>query len=133
MLIFSVFQQANRAVKLRNLGQRPRNMLAKAGEADRHIQTKVVDGVETIYTGTGRPLNYFFSSPNICFPARGRGGRQTDDDCLSCFCLLVLHSILHVCISWDHLHIDMSTKLLNELDTNSLPDIFLSPRVVYRA
>lgn len=33
--------QANRAVKLRNLGQRPRNMLAKAGEADRHIRTKM--------------------------------------------------------------------------------------------
>ncbi|KAG5638221.1 hypothetical protein H0H81_001222 [Sphagnurus paluster] len=33
--------QANRAVKLRNLGQRPRNMLAKAGEGDRHIKTKM--------------------------------------------------------------------------------------------
>lgn len=33
--------QADRAVKLRNLGQRPRNMLAKAGEADRHIRTKM--------------------------------------------------------------------------------------------
>lgn len=33
--------QASKAVKLRNLGQRPRNMLAKAGEGDRHIQTKM--------------------------------------------------------------------------------------------
>ncbi|KAF9027631.1 P-loop containing nucleoside triphosphate hydrolase protein [Hymenopellis radicata] len=33
--------QANRAVKLRNLGQRPRNMLAKAGEGDRNITTKM--------------------------------------------------------------------------------------------
>ncbi|KAF9455347.1 P-loop containing nucleoside triphosphate hydrolase protein [Collybia nuda] len=33
--------QANRAVKLRNLGQRPRNMLAKAGEGDRVIKTKM--------------------------------------------------------------------------------------------
>ncbi|KAG6864963.1 hypothetical protein C0991_005912 [Blastosporella zonata] len=33
--------QASRAVKLRNLGQRPRNMLAKAGEGDRDIKTKM--------------------------------------------------------------------------------------------
>ncbi|GLB45009.1 hypothetical protein LshimejAT787_1900870 [Lyophyllum shimeji] len=33
--------QASRAVKLRNLGQRPRNMLARAGEGDRHIKTKM--------------------------------------------------------------------------------------------
>ncbi|TFK44088.1 P-loop containing nucleoside triphosphate hydrolase protein [Crucibulum laeve] len=33
--------QAARAVKLRNLGQRPRNMLAKAGEGDRVIKTKM--------------------------------------------------------------------------------------------
>jgi hypothetical protein len=58
-------------------------MLAKAGEADRHIQTKMVGGVEAIYTGAGRPLNSFFSSRNICFLARGMGGRQTDDDPVS--------------------------------------------------
>lgn len=34
--------QSSRAVKLRNLGQRPRNMLAKAGEGDRVIKTKMV-------------------------------------------------------------------------------------------
>ncbi|KAJ6516492.1 P-loop containing nucleoside triphosphate hydrolase protein [Mycena sanguinolenta] len=33
--------QADRAVKLRNLGQRPRNMLARAGEGDRTIKTKM--------------------------------------------------------------------------------------------
>ncbi|CAK5264054.1 unnamed protein product [Mycena citricolor] len=33
--------QASQAVKLRNLGQRPRNMLAKAGEGDRAITTKM--------------------------------------------------------------------------------------------
>ncbi|KAG6902508.1 hypothetical protein C0995_015700 [Termitomyces sp. Mi166 len=33
--------QASRAIKLRNLGQRPRNMLAKAGEGDRDITTKM--------------------------------------------------------------------------------------------
>ncbi|KAH7928919.1 P-loop containing nucleoside triphosphate hydrolase protein [Leucogyrophana mollusca] len=34
-------EQASRAVKLRNLGQRPRNMLAKAGESDRAIRVKM--------------------------------------------------------------------------------------------
>ena len=34
-------QQYNKALKLRNLGQRPRNMLAKAGEGDRDILTKM--------------------------------------------------------------------------------------------
>ncbi|KAF5346754.1 hypothetical protein D9756_010378 [Leucocoprinus leucothites] len=33
--------QAARATKLRNLGQRPRNMLAKAGESDRAIKVKM--------------------------------------------------------------------------------------------
>ncbi|KAF7304008.1 Nucleolar GTP-binding protein 1 [Mycena indigotica] len=33
--------QAARATKLRNLGQRPRNMHARAGEGDRHIPTKM--------------------------------------------------------------------------------------------
>jgi len=33
--------QASKAVKLRNLGQRPRNMLAKAGESDRAIRVKM--------------------------------------------------------------------------------------------
>lgn len=34
-------EQAKRAVKLRNFDQRPRNYHAKAGEADRKIQTKM--------------------------------------------------------------------------------------------
>ncbi|KAK7448794.1 Nucleolar GTP-binding protein 1 [Stygiomarasmius scandens] len=34
-------EQASRATKLRNLGQRPRNMLARAGEADRAIKVKM--------------------------------------------------------------------------------------------
>ncbi|KAF5346339.1 hypothetical protein D9758_011506 [Tetrapyrgos nigripes] len=33
--------QASKAIKLRNLGQRPRNMLAKAGESDRAIKVKM--------------------------------------------------------------------------------------------
>jgi len=34
-------KQFDRANKLRNLGQRPRNMLAKAGEGDRAIKVKM--------------------------------------------------------------------------------------------
>ncbi|KAF8196539.1 P-loop containing nucleoside triphosphate hydrolase protein [Pholiota molesta] len=34
-------EQFNKANQLRNLGQRPRNMLAKAGEGDRQIKTKM--------------------------------------------------------------------------------------------
>lgn len=35
-------QQASKAIKLRNLGQRERNMHAKAGESDRAIRVKKV-------------------------------------------------------------------------------------------
>lgn len=56
-------------------------MLAKAGEADRHIRTKMVGGgSEPIDAGTGRPLNLFLCSRNIYFLARGREGRHQDDD-----------------------------------------------------
>lgn len=41
-LICFIVKQSSRAIKLRNLGQRPRNMLAKAGEGDRTIKTKMV-------------------------------------------------------------------------------------------
>lgn len=37
-------QQASKAVKLRNLGQRERNMHARAGESDRAIKVKMVSG-----------------------------------------------------------------------------------------
>lgn len=37
-----LLQQASKAVKLRNLGQRERNMHAKAGESDRAIKVKMV-------------------------------------------------------------------------------------------
>jgi nucleolar GTP-binding protein len=39
---FGVLQQADKAVRLRNLGQRERNRMAKAGESDRAIKTKMV-------------------------------------------------------------------------------------------
>jgi nucleolar GTP-binding protein len=37
-----LLQQASKALKLRNLGQRPRNLLARAGESDRAIRVKMV-------------------------------------------------------------------------------------------
>ncbi|KAG9073860.1 Nucleolar GTP-binding protein 1 [Ceratobasidium sp. UAMH 11750] len=42
--------QASKAVKLRNLGQRERNMLAKAGESDRAIRVKKVSGLRVVGT-----------------------------------------------------------------------------------
>lgn len=47
-LLFLISQQASKAVKLRNLGQRERNMLAKAGESDRAIKTKMVSLVSIL-------------------------------------------------------------------------------------
>jgi len=41
----NVIQQASKALRLRNLGQRGRNMLAKAGESDRAIKVKMVRSV----------------------------------------------------------------------------------------
>jgi len=45
---FRDIAQANRATKLRNFGQRPRNMLAKASESDRAIRAKMP---KHLYTG----------------------------------------------------------------------------------
>jgi hypothetical protein len=44
-MLRNVIQQASKAVRLRNLGQRGRNMLAKAGESDRAIRVKMVRSV----------------------------------------------------------------------------------------
>jgi len=61
-------------------------MLAKAGEADRHIRTKMV--------GTDEPMlcrccifMYYINSRNIYLLERGRQGRPQDDDCISCYLL----------------------------------------------
>ena len=44
-------EQARRANKLRNFDQRPRNYMAKAGEADRKIQTKMVSAFVCVRDG----------------------------------------------------------------------------------
>lgn len=45
----NVIQQASKALRLRNLGQRGRNMLAKAGESDRAIKVKMVRSALSIF------------------------------------------------------------------------------------
>ena len=42
-------QQASKALRLRNLGQRGRNMLAKAGESDRAIKVKMVRSAVSLF------------------------------------------------------------------------------------
>ena len=64
---FSFFQQFDRANKLRNLGQRPRNMLAKAEEGDRAIKTKMI---------RFRHLLFFFLVPAQASVHRETQGRQ---------------------------------------------------------
>ncbi len=54
-------QQISKATRLRNLGQRGRNMLAKAGESDRAIRVKMVRFLVTFFFWKfhlGCPLSY---------------------------------------------------------------------------
>jgi len=69
---FFFFQQFDRANKLRNLGQRPRNMLAKAGEGDRAIKTKMVRFVLVLKLSFSRILPFFF-----LYPAQASVRRKT--------------------------------------------------------
>jgi len=50
LMLHNVIQQASKAVQLRNLGQRGRNMLAKAGESDRAIRVKMVRSVLSFFS-----------------------------------------------------------------------------------
>ncbi|KAH8107497.1 P-loop containing nucleoside triphosphate hydrolase protein [Phellopilus nigrolimitatus] len=54
--------QASKAVKLRNLGQRERNMQAKAGESDRAIKVKMVSSIAVFFSLLVFPLTvvYYF-------------------------------------------------------------------------
>ena len=83
-LIF--YQQFTRATKLRNLGQRPRNMLAKAGEGDRVIRTKMVRISFSLiffkvigFSHIIIPLS--FPSQNIYSLANAKAERHKEDDC----------------------------------------------------
>ena len=72
--------QVSKAVRLRNLGQRERNMHAKAGESDRAIRVKMVSR----HDRGGRVESRFCSprtifSPSICFLGNERRERHRDD------------------------------------------------------
>ena len=69
--------QVSKAVKLRNLGQRERNMLAKAGESDRAIKTKMVSRYHLSVhpTRSSRPI----CSRSICFLGNENQERLRDD------------------------------------------------------
>ena len=74
--------QVSKAVKLRNLGQRERNMHAKAGESDRAIKVKMVSTRHCGKMGTpfGLLITIRVSSRSICFPESGRLERPRDDE-----------------------------------------------------
>lgn len=89
-------EQSEKAIKLRNLGQRERNMHARAGESDRAIKVKMVRRfrliIELIY-----PLLLY--SRSTCIQVKERGERPTGDNFLSDFCIqacLCMNSILVV-------------------------------------
>ena len=70
--------QVSKAVKLRNLGQRERNMHAKAGESDRAIRTKMVGRCDQrVYpTRSQQPI----CSRSTCFPENENQERLRDDE-----------------------------------------------------
>lgn len=71
--------QVSKAVKLRNLGQRERNMHAKAGESDRAIKVKMVGFHDHLESKQGRLWTIVYSR-NTYFPANGKLGRLKDDE-----------------------------------------------------
>ena len=73
--------QVSKAVRLRNLGQRERNMHAKAGESDRAIRVKMVsrrDQKERAKSRFCSPRPTF--SRSTCFLGNGRRERHRDDE-----------------------------------------------------
>ena len=73
--------QVSKAVRLRNLGQRERNMHAKAGESDRAIKVKMVSFRDhTKREGPHRLLITTVCSRSTCFPANGKEERLKDGE-----------------------------------------------------
>jgi len=70
--------QVSKAVKLRNLGQRERNMHAKAGESDRAIKVKMVScSHQSVHLArSSRPTR----SRDICFLGNEKQERLRDDE-----------------------------------------------------
>ena len=98
-----VKQQLASKFKLRNLGQRERNMHARAGESDRAIKVKMVSGSSCSrrisVIADGRPC-----SPNIYSLESGRWARRTVDDgpCRSCFLASCILSHCRTACIWYH-------------------------------
>lgn len=83
--------QFNKANQLRNLAQRPRNMLAKAGEADREIKTKMVSTVLRMLRGEQALKLFFVAQASVCWQARGR--KDTEKMIGSLFCISSFFSV----------------------------------------
>ena len=105
--------QASRAVKLRNLGQRPRNMLAKAGEGDRAIKTKMVGTSSLHILPTADPDFLILHSRNIYSLGSVKEVKQIADNALVLFFLsLMLYHMFYPMISnyyipfVQYLHVD---------------------------
>lgn len=128
--------QVSKAVKLRNLGQRERNMHAKAGESDRAIKVKMVSGPRfgVHPTRSSRPL----SSRSTCFLGNENQERHRDDEfvrsslLLPCFdpivgvpcCRLLSGSSVYLvvartCNRWTHSHWSILKKNLYHVYTVS--------------
>ena len=112
--------QVSKAIKLRNLGQRERNMHAKAGESDRAIKTKMVSRLHPRVHSTrlSRPI----FSQSICFLGNEKGERLRDDEFSNSLvfvfrlCFLFLSSVYPVvvcflvllCILSSHTHVTVA-------------------------
>lgn len=92
----------SKAVKLRNLGQRERNRLAKAGESDRAIKVKMVGDYEPCADFTNQ-----IASQNIFSLGNGKVAKQTD---VSLF--VFLFSLLYITLVFrSHVMRIYSTKM----------------------
>jgi hypothetical protein len=92
--------QVSKAVKLRNLGQRERNMHARAGESDRAIKVKMVSFVisRSEREGTSKCglLIIVICSRSTCFLANERRERPKDDEGVCTYSLSLFHRRLHL-------------------------------------
>lgn len=64
----------NKALKLRNLGQRERNYHARAGEADRAITTKMVRDSSYIYLYLSH--SFYLSLAKALIRRKAQGGKN---------------------------------------------------------
>jgi nucleolar GTP-binding protein len=98
LTVWYLLQQASKALKLRNLGQRERNMHARAGESDRAIKTKMV-GCFSVCVGCESNGGVSLSQ-SICLLESGRWARRIAD---SRFHVLLLHSF-YCCLLLHFIH-----------------------------